>query len=52
MSRCWRTLLLLAAFAGPLEAQTSTQHLPGMHGEWVLSPGATLIAPYRGREAL
>jgi hypothetical protein len=52
MLRCSRVLLLLAVFAGSLEAQTSTQRLSGTDGEWVLPPSVTLIAPYRGREAL
>lgn len=52
MRQHWSSLLLLAITAGPLEAQTSNQRLPGVDGEWVLPPGATLIAPYRGREAL
>jgi hypothetical protein len=52
MSRRSRVLLLLAALPGPLAAQVPTQRVPGADGGWVLPPGATLIAPYRGREAL
>jgi hypothetical protein len=47
-----KVVLLFALSAGSLDAQTATRELPGAEGEWVLPPGATLIAPYRGREAL
>lgn len=52
MPRCRMLLLTLVVLVEPLGAQTATQRLPGTEGEWVLPPDATLIAPYRGREAL
>jgi hypothetical protein len=49
-----RAIVMLAVplVAGSLAAQERTRSLPGVDGEWVLPHEATLVAPYRGREAL